>query len=519
MKDLKTCSRFLKNSTDFPDATAAICGVVCEATPTTALAAIQASIRWLDCIEVRLDHLRELNEGAVQKLVKDSPLPVIATLRPIRHGGSFQGEEQSRFEILSKAGLSGAAAIDLEDDTSEEVLSKFKKLDVPVILSYHNFKETPDSILSIYRQLRQRNPEAVKIAVMIQSLMDLNKLYKLNELPGTRIIAGMGESGQCTRILASRFGSCLSYAVLNTGKPSAPGQLLAQDMVELYRVREIRSSTKFYGVLGWPVTQSLSPLLHNTCFLDQNWDGVYVPLGSPTVDGLRDFGENLGFYGFSVTHPHKQKACGYCDRVDESGKRVGISNTIVVEGDTWTAYNTDLDGFLRPLEKRVSLGGCKATVYGSGGAAAAAVCALQSKGAQVTVVSRNPDSGRNLADRFHAEFDSCGSGSKTYPDILVNATPVGMQPHPEEAPIDLREIVPENRLVHTTVYDLVYNPRRTSLLKQAEEMGCPVIYGSEMFIEQAARQFSLWTRKEMPRELALRVVDRALQEVGPAGEP
>ncbi len=472
---------------------------------------MESSLPFLDCLELRLDHLREINESVVEHLVRHSPLPVIATLRPERHGGLFQGEERLRLDLLKKAALCGAA-VDLEDDIQEEILQEFRNSYIPVILSYHNFQETPDDVIRIYDEMRSRNVPVVKIATRVQNIPDLLKLYSLRSREGIKILAGMGETGQCTRILASRFGSALSFAVLNSGKPSAPGQIPAQDMVKLYRVREIRSSTKIYGVLGWPVAQSLSPVLHNTCFQDQKWDGVYVPLGSPTADGLRDFGESIGFKGFSVTHPHKQRISALCDREDASAISAGIANTIVVQEGEWVAHNTDLDGFIRPLERQAQINQIRGAVYGSGGAASAAVCSLRSRGARVTVVSRNSESGKKLAERFQAEYQSEYPLEKACPDVLVNATPVGMYPNPEGLPFDLRKILKERNASDTIVYDMVYNPRRTGILRQAEELGCRRIYGLEMFVEQAARQFFLWTGAEMPRDMALQAVTRALEE-------
>ena len=499
--------RYLQES---PEGKTKICGVVCESTPEAARQALQRSLPWLDCAELRLDYLQELNSDIVQNLIKQAPVPLIATLRPVRHGGFFQGDEAERFRLLQQAHLSGAVAIDLEEDTGDDILQDFHEAGATVILSYHNYDETPDEIARVYHQLRQRKTVLVKIATLVQNLKDLIRLHSLGSIPGPKIVTGMGECGQCTRILAARFGSMLSYAVLNQGKPTAPGQLLAQDMVQLYRVHRIQDDTKIYGVLGWPVSQSLSPLLHNTCFQHHSWDGVYVPLGTPTLDGLRDLGEAIGFYGFSITHPHKQKVPDFCDRLQESAQKVGMSNTISIQDGCWTAYNTDLDGFIFPLEKRCNLKGLKVVVYGSGGAASAVVCALRSHGARVTIISIEPETGQNLAIRFNAEYQLPETVYQGCPDIVVNATPLGMQPHLEKSPCDLRQLIGMERAGGVMVYDLVYNPPQTPLLQQAEEMGCQVVYGFEMFIGQAARQFYLWTGKEMPKDVAYQVVTHAL---------
>jgi 3-dehydroquinate dehydratase / shikimate dehydrogenase len=487
-----------------------ICGVVSASDDISALHLLRKHASYLDCAELRLDYLQQPNEDVVERLVKQSPVPVIATLRPVRHGGCFSGEEQLRFRLLRKAFQSGAFAIDLEEDVASAVFQDFASQGASVIASYHNFTETPDSIQSIFQTLRYKTNYCVKIATMVNSLSDLLQLYSLQSLEGLKIIVGMGAGGLITRVLAGSFGSMLTFGVLDREKPTAPGQIHVEDMVKLYRIRDISDKTKIYGVLGWPISQSLSPLLHNVCFSEADWDAVYIAMGAPSLDGLRELGELLGFKGFSVTHPHKQRATFFCDRIDASVSRAGASNTIVVKDGVWEAWNTDLVGFMRPLQKRHIARGIHAVVFGGGGAANAAVAALSELRANVTVVSRNREKGEELAGRWKANYSLLDSEPTANVELLVNATPLGMDPKTEGKPCDLRRYQKGRSDRRITVYDMVYNPKDTLWIQEALQLGWDVIYGQEMFIEQAAEQFRLWTQKEMDKDLALRVISEAL---------
>lgn len=492
-----------------------ICGVVTAQDADSALKLLREHAAFLDCAELRLDFLRQPDEAGLKFILEQSPVPIIVTFRPERHGGCYQGEEDFRLRMLRKAVQSGAFAVDLEEDVDPRFFAELNAQGASIIASYHNFDRTPDSIPSIYEMLRGKTSFCVKIATMVQSMQDLLRLHSLQSLPGLKIIVGMGETGLITRVLSSRFGSMLTFGLLEKGKPTAPGQIHVQDMVKLYRFREISDETRVYGVLGWPIAQSLSPLVHNVCFADAGWDGVYIALGSPNLDGMRELAEVLGFRGFSVTHPHKQRTAYFCDQMDASVSRAGASNTIVVTDGNWEAWNTDVTGFLRPLQKRQLGRGTRAIVYGSGGAATAAIAGLSELRAHVTIVSRNREKGEGLARQWGCTYLTPGSEMDRGAELLINATPLGMLPNPDEKPCDLRSFCQGKSDQKITIYDMVYNPKETLWIREANHLGLDVIYGQEMFIEQAAEQFRLWTRREMNRDLAFQVVDAALQNHRP----
>lgn len=486
-----------------------VCGVITASTASEVVSLYESQLGYLDLLELRLDYMDFPFGDEALSLVSSAPRPVIATMRPQRHGGQYAGDEDDRLDLLRRFGKAGAAYVDLESDVPSDTLADFRR-SVNTILSYHNFRETPVTIRTLSEDLASRPADILKIATHTHSLTDVERLADLQTLAGRKILIGMGECGMLTRILAHRMDSAFCYAALGAARESAPGQLQARDLEEYYRVRSLREGTEVYGILGWPVSHSLSPQIHNACFRAAGMDRVYVPMGTPTLDGIRETCRRFAFRGLSVTIPHKSAAARLCDELDTTSQRTGAVNTVAIREDRWVGYNTDLAGFLGPLRARLSLEGLHATVLGSGGAASAAVCALTDCGARVCIASRSGDKGQSLAQRFGARWRPLSEIDEVETELLVNATPGGMWPHPEDSPYDLSRLNGGRSRHPVWVYDLVYNPRRTRLLLQAQSLGFKTIEGLEMFLSQAAEQFRLWTGETMPFDLASETAEMAL---------
>jgi 3-dehydroquinate dehydratase/shikimate dehydrogenase len=319
----------------------------------------------------------------------------------------------------------------------------------------------------------------------------------------------MGDVGFPTRVLALRLGSAWSYAS-PTDSAVAPGQVTPVTLEDVYRFRDLTASTAVFGVIGNPVMHSRSPMIHNRGFASLGVDAVYLPFHVPDLDGFWKVADSLAIRGLSVTVPHKQAVLGPAVRGDDRVRAVGACNTLTRPraGDAWIGTNTDGDGFLAPL--RAAFGGAvpaglRATVIGAGGAARSVVAALKESGARVLVLNRTIENARNLAEAFGAEsggIDAQGmEAAGRFPDLIVQTTSVGMTPREDSDP------APGLRFSGSEiVYELVYSPAKTCLVRRALEAGCRVVYGREMLIAQAMRQFLLFTGSEYPpsllRELA-----------------
>ncbi len=280
--------------------------------------------------------------------------------------------------------------------------------------------------------------------------------------------------------------------------------------LDLYRVRSITAETEIYGVAGRPLGHSLSPLIHNAAFAARQRDAVFLPLEAADVDDLEAFAACVSLRGASVTIPYKEEMARRAQSLSIEADRVGAANTLVRKPSGWHGENSDVDGFLRPLRRRTHPGRLRAVVLGAGGAARAVVYSLRANGARVCVVARDPDKARVLGQRFQAEHAPWTDLPGLSWDLLVNATPVGMHPEPDLSP------VPAEWLNGKWVYDLVYNPVATRLLKDAAARGCCTIPGSEMFLSQAMKQQHLWAGPPVPDHVMSKTLSKAL---GSAVEP
>jgi shikimate 5-dehydrogenase len=304
----------------------------------------------------------------------------------------------------------------------------------------------------------------------------------------------MGEVGFPTRILSTAFGSLYTYAAPTSAEGTATGQMSARILRNLYRVEKFTKSAKIYGVIADPVRHSISPAVHNRAFQSKRMDAVYLPFLVPPAQ-LKDFlslAEKLPIAGFSVTIPHKQKIMRYLDVVDPLARRIGAVNTVWRKAGKWRGANTDAGGVTTPLSKRMRLAKSSVLLVGNGGAARGAAFALVDSGAKVSIVGRNPDRVRALAKLCGAEPVMKEQLATRHFDALVHATPLGMFPHVDECFF-------EEQIPADMVFEMVYNPLETVLVKRARAQNKEVVPGLNMFLEQAAHQFEIWTGESAPR--------------------
>jgi 3-dehydroquinate dehydratase/shikimate dehydrogenase len=424
-----------------------------------------------DCVEIRLDYLHQPRESVHAKWDRLA-IPVIATCRGKERGGEFDGSIEEELRILEHAARNGARFVDIDYRVARPING------AQVIASFHDFEKTPSDIDTILSHACETGAQIAKVATLVNSWADNRRLLELTSRtwPKPVIVAGMGDIGQITRVAGPSRGSFLTYAA--SANASAPGQITLRDMLDVYRFRRVKRSTKVIGIAGYPLGHSLSPVIHNRAFEMLNLDFVYLKF--PTRD-VRDFFENalsIGIAGFSVTIPHKTAVVPFLDEQTPEAREAGAVNTVTRQGGKWIGDNTDVHGARAALAS-VSFDPRNKTVLilGAGGAAKAAVAAV--KGAtEVKVLSRKelPDASR-------------------YPcDLLISATPVGMSPNSDATPI-------EGAIHANVVFDMVYNPPITRLLRSAADQGKTIIQGTTMFLAQAARQFEISTAHRAPAEV------------------
>lgn len=448
-----------------------------------------------DLVELRLDRLEDID---VPGVLAGRRTPVIVTCRPSWEGGSFRGSEEERKRILMEALERGAEYVDVEWRARFDDLIAARR-GRGIIVSSHDFAGVPRDLERQANAMRATGASVIKIAVTASRLSDCVTLLALSTRhePGSLVALAMGDRGLPTRLLAGRFHAPWTYA----GALREVGQVDLDTMVRDFHFRDVDAATRLYGIVGGSVRHSVSPAMHNAAFRALRLNALYLPLPAADADDVMSFGRVFGIAGASVTIPHKVSLFDRLDEVYAAARRIGAINTIRVDAGRWVGDNSDASGFLQPLHERVPLSGLRASVIGAGGAARAVADALGSQHCAVTIHARNESRAALVATAMRASVGPWPPKPGTW-DLLINCTPVGQAPKPEDTP------VPKATLTGRYVYDLVYNPTTTRLLREAAEMGCQTIGGLDMLVAQAQEQFRWWTGSQPPpglmREAALK---------------
>ena len=514
-----------------------------------------------DLVEWRVDEVFH-GEGddhgtqRVDRLVAQSPLPCIVTCRPTWEGGSYDGDDAARVALFERLGTSDNPPryidVELAAYTRSENLRRKVNLAVDhpeqrrdvhtsLILSIHDFDGRPADLSRRLLTMRDELAARVtKVAFRARSLRDNLELFDLPAQQGRPTIAlGMGEFGVLSRVLAPKFGGFLTFASLRPAEATAPGQPTVDELLNIYRFREIGPDTRVYGVIGYPLGHSLSPRVHNAGFAQRGIDAVYLPMpivGAPdpetsyasfkaTVGELVDH-PGLDFAGASVTQPHKQNLVRFARErgwtIDATAEAIGAGNTLSIARDSNGAIvsaevaNTDAPAAAACLKDAMGgIDGKRVAIFGAGGVARAVAYGAAQQGAHVSVFSRTPEPGERLASELgrtpRGSIQAC-SVSKLDPSAfsaIVNCTPIGMAGGPEPE----GNIVPEAVFAHaqpgTVFFDTVYTPELTPMLRESLSRGFAIIRGTEMFVRQAVAQFSMWTGGPPPTELFNQLVRTA----------
>ena len=472
-----------------------------------ALDQVRASSPWADMFEFRLDLIRR-PELAV--LLLSTPRPVVVTCRPVWEGGAYRGSERDRLALLAGASLLGADYIDLELRAGPKALEPFlgRKRESGVIVSYHARPGERPSPGALYRRMRGTGGDVLKFAFHAGDAWENRIAFdflRAASAEGRRAVAiAMGEAGEPSRILYRAFGGWATYAAPETGAGAAPGQLPARELVELYRAHRLTRGTAIFGVVGNPVRQSKGVRVHNPLFARAGRNAVYCRFA---VKDLGKFISHLAplVRGFSVTHPHKVAVARYIDGTDRVARAIGAVNTVVRRGARLFGTNTDAPAALDAIERVAAVRGKTMLIAGTGGAARAIAYEASRRGALVVVTGRNAARGNDLAREFGLRYVRRGEWDRVAPDILVNATPVGMAPRTNASPF------PRAMLRRSIVFDAVYNPPVTRLLADAAAAGARIVRGTEMYVNQAARQFALYTRARPNVRLMKRLLEESME--------
>ena len=506
-----------------------------------------------EMLELRTDYLENLSIDLVKNLISQArnamsrPVPIIVTCRDEKQGGALRYPLQLRVNVLAEVLKSGADFIDFEyenflrTEAQEKIgLALSQSSRGRLILSAHNFAAKFADIKRLYRDMLAVYSAAIpKLVYTANHINDcFDALDLLRQTSGERIVFCMSEAGLISRIIAKKLDSFVTFASLDEKNATAPGQLTIRQLKQLYRYDCINSDTELFGVIADPVGHSLSPAIHNACFAEKSMNKLYLPL---LVQGDQDdFDKFLGgvlsrgwlnFKGFSVTIPHKENALKYVQAnqgfVELLAEKIGAVNTLVIGADgRLSAYNTDYVAALDAITygmgiSRSDLKGLSVALIGAGGVARAIVAGFVDAGAKIKIYNRTIERAQRLAAEFGCEFAGLDDLPNLDANLVINCTSIGMKRTEDrkQKTEDRRQEtscetpVPQEYLKKgMVVFDTVYNPAQTKLLKQAKRKKLKTIDGLSMFINQALAQFKLFTGQDANPDLMRKTVQDELNK-------
>ncbi len=467
-----------------------ICIPIVASNINEAIKDMKKASRIADLVELRLDFIKDINEKNLKRLLSNKTKKVIVT------------DRKKRLNLIEEAIKLKADFIDLDISIGRKTIKNIisNKNKTKVIVSFHNFKKTNEKeITNIYKKIKRMNPGIIKIATFANSINNniiLFDLIKRAKKENKKIIAlCMGEKGEISRILSPLLGAELTFGSLKKGKESALGQITAETLKNTYRINKLKNP-KIFGLVGNPVKHSKGIIIHNKAFKKLNLNSIYVNF---LVDDLKPFIKEFKpiISGLSITIPFKKEIIKYTNKVEKTAKKIGAVNTIIKKNNKLIGYNTDLTGAMSAIESKTKIKGKKVLMLGAGGVARAIGFGIIQKKGKLTILNRTANKAKKLAKEL-----KCKSGSlkelknQKNMDILVNATSIGMFPNINKTPIKkqtLKKIITNN----TVVFDSVYNPQKTKLLKEAKKLDCNIMGGYDMFLNQAKEQFKLFTKREL----------------------
>ncbi len=455
---------------------------IVASTTNEALKDIRMAFRVADLVELRLDFIKNVNEKNLRMLLSNKK--VIVT------------DRKKRLSLIRKAIELKVDFVDIDISIGEKTIRKIisEKKKTKIIVSFHNFKRTNEKeIIEKYNKIKKLKPDIIKIVTFANSINDNKVIFDLIKKSDKKIIAlCMGERGEISRILSPLFGGFLTFGSLEKGKESAPGQITAKSLRNIYRINQLRKP-KIFGLVGNPVKHSKGIVIHNKAFKKSRLNKIYVNF---LVDDLgkfiREYKQIIS--GLSITIPFKREIIKHIDKVDPIAKKIGAVNTVIKKKGKLIGYNTDIIGAIKAIEKRIKIKDRKVLMIGAGGVARAIGYGIVQKKGKLIVLNRTTKKAKKLAKELKCK----GGGLNILKeqrniDIIINATSIGMFPDMSKTPIK-KEMLKKIISKKVVVFDSVYNPKKTKLLKESKKLGCNVIGGYDMFISQAEEQFKLFIK-------------------------
>lgn len=445
----------------------------------------EASQNKADAIEIRLDCLDAIDLVKIQKLQKYWGKTVIFSLRRKEHGGKYLQHDSKLYFDLTRLFSLNPQYFDLEHDISKDFISKMvtNYPNTKIITSYHNFEKTPDNLAEVLQSIKNPFATYYKLSAFAKNSIDAFRMLEFlkDSKEKNLIVVSMGDNGSFVRILSKIYDSKIIYASVD--RKSVNGQIELEDLIKIYNFQKINSNTKIFGLIGYPLDSSIGHVYHNFNLNKQNLNAVYVKINlqSHELPIFFNMIKKFPFIGLSVTMPLKEKVLSF---ITEDKSNVGSINTITIKDQKLIGFSTDGIAALDSIEKKMKVKDKKILLIGAGATAKAIAFEAIKRKANLYIFNRDQKKAYDLASKLQCKafpLDNIKDVMKEGYDVIINATSTGMQ--------NVNIIPSEYLLAGTIAMDVVAKPIETPFLLNAQDKKCLIIYGMEMFINQANMQF------------------------------
>jgi 3-dehydroquinate dehydratase / shikimate dehydrogenase len=466
---------------------------------------------YVDMLELRADYLEEDELLEIRKFPKLVQLPTILTIRRRIDGGLYNGGEAARTMLFARAlafadqnPRNNFAYVDFEEDFHIPSLQDAAfAFGTHIIRSFHDMNNPVTDLAGRFSAMCKTGYEIPKIACRPHNLSDVTRMFR--ECKAMKkydhILCGMGNFGLPTRILADKLRSYLTFvSPADAGKEmKSIGHIDPVTLKDIYHFHEIGDDTRIFGITGYPLERTSSPELHNAGYHTHDLNAVYIPVCSPDIVQALEFAEEVGLSGYSVTIPFKETVLPELAVSSSGVMEIGACNTIVKEKDGWHGYNTDVTGIREALKHFLGVKNLKhfrTAIIGAGGAAKAVADAVYELGGKACIFNRTVLRAKSLAEEFNFKYaalesDSAGMLAK-YSDLIIQTTSKGMgsdsSADESNDPLWFYTFNGSEKL-----FDIIYFPEMTPVMKRALSAGCKVSNGLPMLKYQGYEQFKIFT--------------------------
>jgi len=467
-----------------------------------------------DLLEVRLDRFGKAPE--LGELLAKKPKPVIMSCRRAQDGGAWDGTEEERLALLRQCIISKADYVEIELDVADQI-RRFPP--AQRVISYTNLQETPADIADIYEEAQKKSPDVIKLVTLARTPEEAWPLVQILAKPrAPTVVVGLGKPGIMLSILGKRIGAPWTYAALERGMESYPGQATVGDLNNVYHYPAIGKGTRFIAVTGFSEKEFMTTAALNAALAHLELPARCLPMGVGNVRLFRKVMEAVKLHGAVIDAENQKAVLEIASEQHSSAQQAQAADVLLFKDTVWHAYNTTCQTFIHGLARTIKnktgasqpLQGRMVMVVGLNAAARFLAAEVQRQGGSVILATHKPKAGHQLAQELGCRVVQFEALYSTMHDVLVVC-----EEEKDEIPGRSVGVHAGYLKAGMTVMDMTATERRSPLLQQAFDRGCNIVEPRQLLMDTLEMQARLLTGKQVPREVIEKAIPEVFEEEAP----